>query len=375
MSHIEERTLKDGSTSYKAEVVVRVEGKRVKKTATFDRHKTAAAWAAKIEKEIKAGDFSSIEKTKHQEAKTVADAINEYLSRTQEDLKSTKKQVLTAVASGRFNFSDVKLKDLKSSDIVSFARELTDGVKDVRAGVKPATVSSYLSHTTTVLQRAKDFFGDEFECSHGEILAGRRSCNVLKLSGKPETRERRPTLQELDTLMQYFKLRHENDRRTIPMHIIIAFAIFSCRRQSEIVKLLWKDYDDESSDILVRGMKHPTKPNGITLTASLTPEAVRLINVMYRRRKNGPRIFPYSADVISRSFTDACELLEIEDLHFHDLRHEGVSWLRETGMSVSQVMMISRHTSTQTLDRYTNMKSTVNKFADWKWLKIIEEES
>jgi hypothetical protein len=40
MAHIEERKLKDGSTSFRADVVVRIDGKRVKNSAAFDRRMT-----------------------------------------------------------------------------------------------------------------------------------------------------------------------------------------------------------------------------------------------------------------------------------------------------------------------------------------------
>ena len=49
------------------------------------------------------------------------------------------------------------------------------------------------------------------------------------------------------------------------------------------------------------------------------------------------RIFPYSTDAISAAFTRACKVLGIEDLHFHDLRHEGVSRLFEMGWTIPQV--------------------------------------
>ena len=33
-------------------------------------------------------------------------------------------------------------------------------------------------------------------------------------------------------------------------------------------------------------------------------------------------------------------LLEIEDLHFHDLRHEGISYLFERGKFPSEIMQV-----------------------------------
>jgi len=49
------------------------------------------------------------------------------------------------------------------------------------------------------------------------------------------------------------------------------------------------------------------------------------------------RIFPYNHRSISSRFTRACKVFGIEDLHFHDLRHEGVSRLFEMGETIPHV--------------------------------------
>ena len=84
--------------------------------------------------------------------------------------------------------------------------------------------------------------------------------------------------------------------------------------------------------------------------------------------RKGERIFPYSVDAISASFTRTCALLEIDDLHFHDLRHEGVSRLFELGWSIPQVATVSGHRSWVTLKRYAHIDQTGDKYAGWKWL-------
>ena len=50
--------------------------------------------------------------------------------------------------------------------------------------------------------------------------------------------------------------------------------------------------------------------------------------------------------------------LEIEDLHFHDLRHEAVSRLFELGtMDMMEIAAISGHKSLSMLKRYTHLKA------------------
>lgn len=56
----------------------------------------------------------------------------------------------------------------------------------------------------------------------------------------------------------------------------------------------------------------------------LPPKAMAVIA---RQPKTAPEIFPYTAIAITASFTRACKIVEIEDLHFHNLRREGASRL------------------------------------------------
>lgn len=49
------------------------------------------------------------------------------------------------------------------------------------------------------------------------------------------------------------------------------------------------------------------------------------------------RVFPYNHRSVSAAVTQACDELKIEDLHFHDLRHEGTSRLFEAGLTMEKV--------------------------------------
>ena len=59
---------------------------------------------------------------------------------------------------------------------------------------------------------------------------------------------------------------------------------------------------------------------------------------------------------ITQLFKEACDACGIENLHFHDLRHEGVSRLFEDGRPMEQVSVVSGHRSWKDLKRYTNLK-------------------
>ena len=176
------------------------------------------------------------------------------------------------------------------------------------------------------------------------------------------SRDRRPTLEELDRLMEHFGRIRENRPSSIPMQKIVAFALFSTRRQEEITLLRWDDLDDDR--VLVRDMKHPGDKRGNNVYCELPPEAVAIVGSMPREQDY---IFPYSTDAISAAFTRGCKILGIEDLRFHDLRHEGISRLFEMSRTIPQVAAVSGHRSWTSLKRYTHIRQSVDKYISWQW--------
>ena len=99
-------------------------------------------------------------------------------------------------------------------------------------------------------------------------------------------------------------------------------------------------------------------------TDKFVRKALAVIKTMPR---TDPRIFPFGSDAITAAFTRACKMTGIEDLHFHDLRHEGVSRLFEMGWNIPQVATVSGHRSWQSLKRYTHMDEVGDKWAGWDW--------
>ncbi|SFU21616.1 tyrosine-type recombinase/integrase [Sedimentitalea nanhaiensis] len=145
------------------------------------------------------------------------------------------------------------------------------------------------------------------------------------------------------------------------------FALFSTRRQAEITRLTWGGFQKDYNRVLVRDMKHPGEKHGNDKWVDLPMEAIRIVDSMPRRRSE---IFPYSPDVITANFTRACRLLGIEDLHFHDLRHEGILRLFEMGGNIPHVAAVSGYSSWVSLKRYTHIRETGDKYADWPGLQI-----
>lgn len=356
MGTILERKRKDGSTGYHAQIAVQRGGFQHRETKTFDRRPAAAAWMKRREKEL--ADLGDLGLAKAKEADPpLVDVIDRYMREAQHDLGRTKVQVLNTIKGT--DFAALRCSAITSQEIVAFARYMG-------AGRQPQTVNSYLAHLGSIFALARPAWG--YPLSHDSMKDATVVLKRLGVIAKSKERDRRPTLQEIDRLMEHFGGVLHRRPRSAPMQRIIAFALFSTRRQEEILRITWADLDVPHSRVLVRDMKNPGQKVGNDVWCELPPEALAIALAMPR---TGPRIFPYSTHAISANFTRACAFLGIEDLRFHDLRHEGVSRLFEMGRTVPLAASVSGHKSWGSLQRYTHVRAKGDRWAGWPWLESV----
>ncbi len=215
------------------------------------------------------------------------------------------------------------------------------------AGTGGVTVLHNLSTLRSVLNAAKPMFG--LEVSGEPVSNAIAALTRIGAVTKSEARTRRPTPAELEALDAEFKRIAPYPSTVIPMDTIVKLCIGLPRRIGELTYMKWVDYSN--GIVILRDTKHPTKPRTETVPV---PAAGREII------KNLPvideRILPYKADSISAAFQRACSRLGIQDLHLHDLRHEGITRLFEAGLQIPEVALVSGHLSWNMLRRYTNLR-------------------
>jgi integrase len=350
MGTIIARKRKDGSTGYTALITLKKGGKIAHREAkTFDRRQAANAWIGRRESELhKPGGLE------RREDPTLAIVIDKYIEQSRREIGRTKAQVLRVIKN--YEIAEMRCSEITSADLVRFAQLLPVG---------PATAQNYLSHLSAIFKLARPAWG--YPLDYQAIKDAFVASKSLGIIAKGRFRQRRPTLDELNRLMDHFG--HVKARRpdSIPMQKIIPFAVFSTRRQEEIVKIKWSDYD--KTRVLIRDMKHPGDKQGNDNWCDLPPEASAFIESMPRRED---RIFPFTTDAVSAAFTRACQILGIQDLHFHDLRHDGISRQFEMGKTIPQVATISGHRSWQSLKGYSHLRQLGDKYENWKWRNPTE---
>jgi integrase len=349
------RKRSNGSTGYQAQLLIKRAGKIVHREGrTFDRKQAAAAWLEKREKEL--AKPGALERLRAPDP-ILAAVIDRYTDESIKKIGRTKAQVLRAIKT--YDIASKTCSEITSTDVIAFANQLI--IK-----VTPQTVANYLSHLAAVFAVARPAWGyplDQTAMKDAFVVAKR-----LGIASKSRERDRRPTLDELDKIMVHFGERLKRRPASIPMQKVIGFAIFSTRRLEEITRILWKDLDVEGSRVLVRDMKNPGEKIGNDVWCELPVEAMQIILSM---PKKGAEIFPYCGDTIGTNFTRACQLLDIIDLHFHDLRHDGVSRLFEICRNIPHVAAVSGHRSWSSLKRYTHLRQTGDKYTGWKWFSVL----
>lgn len=352
---IRKNTLSTGKTTYTAQVRFKRSGKTVySESQTFERERTAKSWLARRRHELE--QPGALEK-QLAPGGTLAEAIDAYTADAG-TIGKTKSQVLRAIK--EYDIAKKPMSEIRSHDVVELARQLGDGDR------KPQTVQNYLSHLGAIFAIARSAYG--YDVGRDVVRDALESTRRLGMTQKSGKRDRRPTIEEMDQLMDHFADIQRKRPSSNPMTTICAFALFSTRRQEEIVRIKWSDLDELHSRVTVRDMKNPGQKIGNDVLVDLPPEAMAIIRTMPRADE---RIFPFSTDAIGAAFTRACKFLEIDDLHFHDLRHEGVSRLFEKGWTIPQVSGVSGHRSWSSLQRYSHLRQTGDKWAGWKWLKTV----
>lgn len=294
----------------------------------FPTRAAAEAWAREIEGQIDQGRSIQI-----RSKATIADLISTYRalrerSRPISD-SSNEHYVLNTLAA---DLGEIRASALKVEDLVGFATKRREN------GAGPYTINMDISKLGTVIRYAGEGLPDV-------VGAARPKLSYLGLIGGGGKRERRPTQDELDAILAALPER---------MADVVRFAVLTAMRRSEVVGLKWADLNEKKKTVVIRDRKHPRKKNG-------NDEEVPLLGTAWDLAKSQPdddeagRIFPLHPQTLSKAFKSTCDKLGIPDLHFHDLRHEGVSRMFEQGFAVQQVALVSGHKDWRHLARYTNL--------------------
>ena len=357
MGTITPRTNAKGELRYKAEVRIRRDGALVyQETQTFARKAAAEAWMKKRETEmVKPGALAAARAGNP----TLAEVIEAYITQRRKPVVGDKLSVLRIIQAS--DFAKTRCAAIDSGAIYAYAETLAKRLA-------PSTVGNYLAYLKVVFETATRAW--KYPLDLTAVPSARDALREMGLVGSSERRDYRPTLDELDRVMDYLRRRCFGHQGAMPMDMVVAFAIFSTRRLGEIARLHRSQVDVARRKILVTDMKDPRKKSGNNVWVDTTPEAIRILQAV---PNTGERFFPYTVSAMSDAFKEARAACSASaELTFHNLRHDGISRLFEIGgLGIPQVAAISGHKRWENLQRYTHLAQSGDKYAGWPWLDVI----
>jgi integrase len=316
----------------------------VTRCMTLGTRAQVAAWAATVENEIEQLKASGFLKPA---GLTVGDLILRY----ERDIGPVKR------------WSASKSRDLRILKR-TFGAELAGGLTHARIveaftrmydeGAGGVAVSARIGYLIIVLATAANLWRINVP-----LEAARSARAALKEVGMitaSKQRDRRVSDEEIERICAHFDVMDTH----LPMRDLIHFAVASAMRVSEITRIRWTDLNEKDRTVTVRDRKDPRKKAGndgdVPLLDFSGHDAFAII---MRQPRTSEFIFPFNCRTVGKYFIDAGLFLEIEDLNFHDLRHESVSRMFECGhkYSIPEVALVSGHRDWGHLRRYTNLRA------------------
>lgn len=380
MGTISQRKLADGTIRFRAEIRISRKGfANFKESKTFSSMRLAQKWLAMREEEIEENSDILLGRSDVMNI-TLANAIDKYLDEVGNEYGRTKTYCLRLIQ--KFPIAQYIITKIKPADISEHVALRKNGY--AKLDLKPiatSTLQHELLHIRGVLSHASVMWDVNVDLAgFDKATAQLRKTRQISSSGK---RDRLPTTAELKKLTEYFYRKWQKPVYSYPMHLIMWFAIFSCRRESEITEMLLADYDEDNEVWTVRDLKNPNGSKGNHKEFNVLEPCRKMIELlqvksirkrMLNRGYDKDLLIPLSPKTIGGEFRNACKILGIDDLRFHDLRHEGCTRLAEQGFTIPQIQQVSLHDSWGSLERYVSVRKRKKTLDLEEVFPLISEE-
>lgn len=292
-------------------------------TATFNSREDAEAWARAAESDMDRGVYVSMREA---ERTTLREAFERYLHEITPGKKGARGEKQRIQQWLRHPLADRSLASIRGVDLATYRDERLKKVSasTVRNELVP------LSHLYTVAR--KDWGMEGLINPVGNI----------RRPQLPRGRDRRLAPGEERALL---------DHASYPVREAIILAIETAMRAGEIRSLRWEHVDMHSRIAVLVDTK-----NGDQRRVPLSTRVIETLRSMPRALTG--QVFPWpSSSAMSHGFRLVVAHAGIENLRFHDLRHEATSRLFERGLGIAEVSAITGHKTMAMLSRYTHLRA------------------
>lgn len=287
---------------------------------TFDTKKDAEMWMRSIEREMDTGAFVSRNEA---ERTTIRDLASKYRAGPMEKMRGLRQEDSRLKLVEKI-FGDYNLSAVTPAMIAKWRDELAKTLA-------PQTVQHYLAVLNRLYKAATRDFGIPLPLGN--------PVQSIRMPSVKNARERRFEGEEEARLMEAL-----DKSRGKHLKAIVLLAIETAMRRGEIIKLRWENVDLKRQIALL-----PDTKNDEARTVPLSLRAVKVLQALPRNISG--RVFSTSETAVTEGFQRAAKRAEIDDLRFHDLRHEATSRLAEK-LQMHELGKVTGHKSPRMLMRY-----------------------
>ncbi len=302
-------------------------GRQVRKsTETADKRLAEAILATVKVKMVEGRYFDRFE----EQTRTFAELMERY--ETEHVAKQASRRAIRSYIRNLLPvFGHLTLGDISPQRIVAYKQ------KRYADGVAPATINRELA----AMKKAFNLAIREWEwCRENPV-------SRVSMEKEANTRDRWVTAEEEARLLE-----------ACPPWLgeLVRFALHTGMRLGEILALTWRGVDLVRNTATVFQSKNGTRrtiPLNQTVRALLKGKAkVRALNTAQVFQSQAQT--PLEANNIRRAFRRAVRQAEIEELHFHDLRHTFATRLVQAGVDLYRVQRLLGHQSPVMTQRYAH---------------------
>ena len=308
---------------------------------TFTKKAEAEEWAGRIEAEMRQGQY--IDRREAEET-TFAEALERYAREVTPKKKGARQELNRIHAWTVDPLSKRSLASLRGADFSKW--------RDARlaTGKSPTTVRNDLALISHLFCTAIKEWG------LGSLL---NPIEKIKVPSPARARDRRLSPRpDADGTTEEARLinacRSSNSQWLAP---IVQLAIETAMRQGELLTLEWTNVDLERGVAVLQDTK-----NGERRHVPLSTSAIRILKDLLTdetgiMRLPTGRVFPLNHDQLTYHWRVAVKAAGLEDLRFHDLRHEAASRLFEKGLNPMEAAAVTGHKTLAMLKRYTHLRA------------------
>lgn len=320
-------TFRKRGSSWRAEV--RMGG--VYESGTFPSKLKAERWATQLEADIAAEKHDSTAR------KTLGELLEKYGEEVSPKKRTGDREAVRIAFYKRMKISERQIGDLTAADF-----------KDLRDSRLKEVSSATVRRDFILLNHAINIAIREW---------GWLQVNPMATIDKPQDappRDRRITPQDVDRLLHAagYSREHAPTTTTARIGAAFLFAIETGMRLSEIVDLNWDRVFIEQ-----RFLRLDITKNGSKREVPLSAEAIRILKQLPRASGDNRTFLISSARSADPIFRKVRIRAGLEDLHFHDTRHEAITRLARK-LDVLALARMVGHKNIKQLQTYYNESAT-----------------